>query len=99
MVVDEFMIMIKSGSDPTRGRLLRGFTFPDGSFNASFPGSELFCYASVYVVKEGSVAKLVDFVADISVNGGGDGGLEVANRCGLAMDGRFELIDTGSQVG
>jgi hypothetical protein len=91
--------VIESGSDPTRGILLRGFTFPDGSFDVSFQGSELFSNASVDVVQEGSVAKLVDFVADVSVNGGGDGCFEVANCCGLAMDVRFELIDTGSQVG
>ena len=99
MAVDEVMIVIESGSDPTRGSLLRGFTLPDGSFDASFPGSELFSNASVYVVQEGSVSKLIDFVADVSVNGGGDGCLEVVNRRGLATDVRFEVIDTGSQVG
>ena len=99
MAVDEFMILIKSGSNPTRGILFRGFTLSDGSFDASFPGSELFSNTSVYVVQEGSVAKLVDFVAYISVNGGGDGCLEVVNRRGLAADVRFKVIETGSEVG
>ena len=55
--------------------------------------------SGVDVIQEGSVAKFVDLVADVSMNGGGDGGLEVANRRGLAMDVRFEVIKTGSQVG
>jgi hypothetical protein len=53
----------------------------------------------VDVIQEGSVAKLFDLVADVSVDGGGDGGLEVANCRGLAMEVRFEVIETGSQVG
>ena len=54
--------------------------------------------SGVDVIQEGSVAKFVDLVADVSMNGGGDGGLEVANRRGLAMEVRFEVIETGSQV-
>ena len=34
MSVDEVMVVVESGSDPTRGSLLRGFTFPDGSLDA-----------------------------------------------------------------
>ena len=58
----------------------------------------MFPNSSVDVVQEGSVAKLVDFVADVSMNGGGNGCLEVANRCGLAMEVRFEVIEMGGQV-
>ena len=49
-------------------------------------------------IQEGSVAKLFDLVADVSMNGGGNGCLEVANRCGLAMEVRFEVIEMGGQV-
>ena len=54
--------------------------------------------SGVDVIQKGSVAKFVDLVADVSMNGGGDGGLEVANRCGLAMEVRFEVIEMGGQV-
>ena len=99
MTIDEVMILVKSGSNPTRGILFGGFTLSDGSLDASFPGSELVSNTSVDVVQEGSVTKLFYFVTDIGVNGGGDGCLEVVNRRGLAADVRFEVIETGSEVG
>ena len=34
MSVGKFLVVIESGSDLTRGSLLRGFTFPDGSLDA-----------------------------------------------------------------
>jgi hypothetical protein len=99
MFFGEVVVVVESGSDPTRGILLSDFAGSDGSFDAWFPGSKLRPNSGVDVIQEGSVAKLFDLVADVSVNGGGDGGLEVANRRGLAMDLRFEVIETGSQVG
>ena len=34
MSFGEVVVVVESGSDPTRGSLLRGFMFPDGSLDA-----------------------------------------------------------------